>query len=216
VESEEVRSLAKVLWNYHRLSEELPSEVDLLLVTGSHDDRVAVYGAELSKQVSARALVASGGYGKITADTLSEPEGQRFRKIMVEHGVPEGRILVEDTATNTGENVTRTRELLKTVEIAPSTAIIVTKPYMERRAFATAMKQWPEVHWYAASPKIEFEDYPSDEVPERRMIELMVGDLQRIKVYGEKGFQISQEIPDAVWKAYEKLVGLGYDKQVIR
>ena len=37
----------------------------------------------------------------------------------------------------------------------------------------------------------------------------MVGDLQRIRVYAERGFQIPQEIPDDVWLAYEELVRAG-------
>ena len=35
----------------------------------------------------------------------------------------------------------------------------------------------------------------------------MVGDLQRIKEYPSKGFQIPQDIPDEVWKAWEILIG---------
>ena len=42
----------------------------------------------------------------------------------------------------------------------------------------------------------------------------MVGDLQRIKLYAEKGFQVHQEIPDDVWQAFERLVALGFDKQL--
>ena len=44
----------------------------------------------------------------------------------------------------------------------------------------------------------------------------MVGDLQRIKVYPGKGFQIHQEIPEDVWDAYEQLVRLGFDQHLIR
>jgi len=44
----------------------------------------------------------------------------------------------------------------------------------------------------------------------------MVGDLQRIKVYPARGFQIEQEIPDHVWHAYEQLVHAGYDKYLIQ
>jgi len=44
----------------------------------------------------------------------------------------------------------------------------------------------------------------------------MIGDLQRIKLYPEKGFQIYQEIPGDVWQAYEQLVKLGFDKHLIR
>jgi uncharacterized SAM-binding protein YcdF (DUF218 family) len=215
--SEEARTLAKVLWDYHHVGSELPSKVDLLLVAGSHDERVAEYSGQLWKKIDARVTVASGGFGKITSGTSSEPEGRRFKRIMEEHGVPAGVILSEETATNTGENLTRTRALLESHHIAPPmTAIIVTKPYMERRALATALKQWPEVSWSVASPEIGFEEYPTEDVPEMRMIELMVGDLQRIKLYGDRGFQIPQEIPEYVWAAYHELVALGFDRQVIK
>jgi hypothetical protein len=43
----------------------------------------------------------------------------------------------------------------------------------------------------------------------------MVGDLQRIRLYPEKGYQIFQEIPDDVWAAYEELVAAGYDRHLI-
>jgi hypothetical protein len=47
------------------------------------------------------------------------------------------------------------------------------------------------------------------EIPLEKVIDIMVGDLQRIKLYAEKGFQVYQEIPTEVWKAYERLVELG-------
>jgi len=43
----------------------------------------------------------------------------------------------------------------------------------------------------------------------------MVGDLQRLRVYAECGFQIQQEIPGEVWSAYEELVVAGYDRHLI-
>ena len=47
------------------------------------------------------------------------------------------------------------------------------------------------------------------------VVSIMVGDLQRIRVYAEKGFQIPQEIPDEVWKAYEELVALGFRERLV-
>jgi hypothetical protein len=41
-----------------------------------------------------------------------------------------------------------------------------------------------------------------------------VGDFQRIKVYGDNGFQVPQEIPDAVWSAFEALVARGYGERL--
>ena len=45
---------------------------------------------------------------------------------------------------------------------------------------------------------------------------MLVGDLQRIKEYPKKGFQIEQEISPEVWEAYEYLVGLGYTNYLIK
>jgi uncharacterized SAM-binding protein YcdF (DUF218 family) len=86
---------------------------------------------------------------------------------------------------------------------------------MERRSYATFKKHWPEKKLIVTSPQISFEDYPTSEIPLEKVIDIMVGDLQRIKLYAEKGFQVYQEIPTEVWKAYERLVELGYDKQLI-
>jgi hypothetical protein len=54
------------------------------------------------------------------------------------------------------------------------------------------------------------ESFTADDV-----ISIMVGDLQRIRVYPEKGFQIPQEIPDDVWDAFTALVKAGYDRHLI-
>ena len=44
----------------------------------------------------------------------------------------------------------------------------------------------------------------------------MVGDLQRIREYPARGFQIPQEIPADVWDAYEQLVGAGYNRHLMK
>lgn len=43
-----------------------------------------------------------------------------------------------------------------------------------------------------------------------------MGDLQRIQLYPEKGFQTHQGIPIDVWQAYEQLVDLGFTQQLIK
>ena len=66
------------------------------------------------------------------------------------------------------------------------------------------------------SPQIALVDYPTGTWPMERVIQVMVGDLQRIKLYAEKGFQIYQEIPEPVWQAYEQLVALGFNQQLVK
>ena len=45
-------------------------------------------------------------------------------------------------------------------------------------------------------------------------IDLMVGDVQRMRVFPKKGWQVEVDVPDDVWDAYEQLVKRGYDKYV--
>lgn len=205
-----VRQLAKRLWDYHRVNAEVES-ADFILALGSHDERVAEYAAQLMLEDAAPLLVTSGGFGKVTSAIWKVSEGERFAEIARKAGVRSDHILVEDKASNTGENVSLTRNLLEKYGRAVTSGILVVKPYMERRSYATAAQVWPEVRWTPASPPISFESYPTAEVTERKMIELMVGDLQRIAEYPRLGFQIPQDIPPDVWNAGEELVRLGFD-----
>lgn len=189
---------------------------DCILVLGSHDTRVATRGAELYLQGYAPVLVFSGGLGRLTKDMWTETEADLFARIAKDMGVPAEAILVENRSTNTGENILFSQQLLQAHGLNPDTFIVVQKPYMERRSYATFKKHWPSKELMVTSPQIAFEEYPTDDIPLEKVISIMVGDLQRIKVYPEKGFQIYQEIPNDVWEAYEQLVGLGFDQHLIR
>ena len=68
---------------------------------------------------------------------------------------------------------------------------------MERRSYATFKKHWPDKELMVTSPQIPFDEYANEEIPLERVIHIMAGDLQRIKFYPAKGFQIHQEIPGA-------------------
>jgi hypothetical protein len=87
---------------------------------------------------------------------------------------------------------------------------------MERRSYATFKKHWPDKNLLVTSPQIPFDEYATDEIPLERVINIMIGDLQRIQLYPAKGFQIYQEIPAEVWDAYEQLVVLGFDKHLVK
>lgn len=214
---EEVKKLAQTLWDYHRVNHKLQKS-DCIIVLGSHDPRVAERGAELFLQGWADLIVFSGGLGNLTKGEWTETEADKFAKIAIKKGVPKDKILIENKSTNTGENIKFCFELLKSKGIQPKKMILVQKPYMERRTYATFMKQWPgeKVEIFVTSPKLSFEEYPNDEIPFDKVVTIMVGDLQRIKIYPEKGFQIEQEIPDNVWDAYEKLVKLGYTGHLVK
>jgi len=210
----EVIRLAKIVWDYHHVNHQLVKS-DCILALGSHDTRVAERAADLYLQGWAPLLVFAGGLGRLTEGIWSEPEADLFAKIAVQKGVPKESILIENRSTNTGENIQLVQQLLKEKGLDPQTFIVVQKPYMERRSYATFAKNWPGKKFVVTSPQISFEEYPTEEIPLEHVINIMVGDLQRIKLYPAKGFQVYQEIPDAVWQAYERLIALGFDKQLI-
>lgn len=90
---------------------------------------------------------------------------------------------------------------------------------MERRTYATFRKQWPDrkIDFIVSSPPIELDDYfGQDEANNKEtVINVMVGDLQRIKEYPKLGFQIEQSIPMEVWSAWEFLVAKGYTQRLM-
>jgi uncharacterized SAM-binding protein YcdF (DUF218 family) len=214
-----ILALAEVVWDYHQLHHEI-STADAILVLCSHDTIVAERGAELFLEGRAPLLIFSGGSGAITGRLWSEPEADRFARVAVHLGVPAARILIENRSTNTGENVRFTRDLLTARGLDPQSVILVQKPYMERRAFATFRKIWPDMPVQVTSPRICFHDYLAryahDTLTADDVIGIMVGDLQRIRLYPAKGFQIPQVIPSNVWTAYTALVAAGYTRYLVR
>lgn len=213
--NQEVIKLARILWDYHHMHHKLiPS--DAIFALGSHDLRVANRAAELYLEGWAPLLIVSGGLGNVTKGVWTVPEADQFAAIAMQMGVPADHILIENRSTNTGENLQFTGELLRSKNLNPQSFIVVQKPYMERRSYATFKKNWPDKELVVTSPQISFPDYPNDEIPMERVIQIMTGDLQRIREYPAKGFQIEQEIPDDVWSAWERLVELGFTQHLIK
>src|SRR6476620_11783040 len=106
---ERLRPLVEQVWRYHHMNHDLQKS-DVIVVLCSHDTIVAERGAQLFLDGWAPRLVLTGGLGVITRHLVSDPEAERFARIAVGMGVPADRILIENRATNTGENVAFTRD----------------------------------------------------------------------------------------------------------
>jgi len=214
-----IQSLAETLWDYHRMKQEV-AKADAILVLCSHDERVAERGAQLFLEGWAPLIIFSGGHGAITRQLWPEPEAERFARIAMDLNVPRESILIESESTNTGENIAFTKRLLAGRGLNQHKFIIVQKPYMERRSYATFRKLWPEKEVIVTSPQVSFRSYLAEyanrALSVADVVSIMVGDLQRIKIYPARGYQIEQEIPDHVWHAFERLVHAGYDKYLIQ
>ena len=135
--------------------------------------------------------------------------------LAIEAGIGKEKILIENRSTNTGENFRFTKKLLKERHLNFHSFIFVQKPYMERRVWTTFEVEWPDRIGTVTSPPISFKNYCNNDFPMDKVINIMVGDLQRIIVYGESGLQIKQKIPKKVLIAYEKLIESGYTEHLI-
>lgn len=210
----------QLIWDYMHMGHEL-KKADAILVLGNRDIRVAQYAADLYLAGWAPWLLFSGSGIQETHKPgrerfINSTEAEVFAKIAIDKGVPAEAIIIEDKAENTGQNYEYSLRLLKEKGIEPKTLIIVQKPYMERRAYATGKVWLPSLELISTSPDISLADYPNeDNSHDEHWIHTMVGDLQRIKEYPAKGFQVKQEIPKEVWEAYEYLVEAGYTNRLI-
>jgi len=211
----DVEALARRIWDYHHLHHDL-EEAGAIIALGSHDLRVAERAADVYLAGWAPILVCTGYLGSLTRGVWQQPEAALFTEVAVDRGVPRDKILVEDRATHTGENVAFSRRLLAERGIPVTRVIAVQKPYMERRTWATFRKVWPEIDVRVTSPQISFANYPNSEISRDDVIHIMVGDLQRVMIYGRKGYQIPQDVPDDVLDAYHRLVARGYTKHLVR
>lgn len=213
-ENESILRDARLIWDYHHVHHTL-APADAIIVLGSHDTRVAERGADVFLAGWAPLIVFSGNLGALTTEIWTRPEAEIFAEVAEKRGVPRERMLLEPRATHTGENVSFSRELLAARGIHPRKVIAVQKPYMERRTLATFGPRWPEVEVIVTSPQIAFDDYPRPDITRDDVIHIMLGDLQRLTVYGERGWSARQEIPADVQGAFERLVKAGYTRRLL-
>ncbi|WP_059008481.1 YdcF family protein [Streptomyces specialis] len=205
---------AKLIWDYHQMRHEL-RPVNVAIGLGSHDLGVAAHSAELYRAGLFPTLVFTGGNSPTTEARFPRGEAVHYREYAIELGVPAEAILLEPNASNTGQNITLAREVLAAAGIHPTTALLVSKPYMERRSFATARKLWPDVEILCASEPLEFDDYLKSIGDEKLVLDMLVGDLQRVIEYPKLGFAIEQEVPEDVHAAYEALIRDGFTSRLI-
>lgn len=212
--SEKQRQAAARIWDYHQMHHTL-RRVDVAIGLGSHDLGVATHTAELYQAGLFPAVVFSGGNSPTTTARFPRGEAVHYREHALELGVPAGAILLEPKASNTGENITFSREVLAAAGITAASVLLISKPYMERRSYATARKLWPEADIICASEPLDFDDYLKRIGDEKLVVDMLVGDLQRVIEYPALGFALEQNVPEGVHAAYEYLVSEGFTSRLI-
>jgi len=208
------REDAKVIWDYHQMGHELrPCDAGIGL--GSHDLGVATLAADLYQAGLFPVLVFTGATSPTTEARFPRGEAVHYAEEATALGVPQRAIIIEPYAVNTGQNISYSRHALAEAGITARAVLLISKPYMQRRGFATTRKIWPQVSIVCASEDRAFDDYLKQMGDNKLVIDMLVGDLQRVIEYPAKGFAIAQQVPADVQAAYERLLAAGFTSHLI-
>jgi uncharacterized SAM-binding protein YcdF (DUF218 family) len=200
---------AKILWKYNQLNHDL-SDADVILALGCSDTRVAERTADLWHQGWAPTVVCSG-----RGNHSPRPEADIFAEILEARSVPRERIFREYQANNTGENIRFSLKLLEQAGVAAKRVILVSLPFIERRAYATFLKQAPDRSVMCASPLLTYESQLAHGMSEHELISRIVGATQRVLLYPQQGHQVYQVMPVTTYDAYQALVRAGFTAQLV-
>ncbi len=205
---------AQILWDYHQMHHE-PRNTDIAIGLGSHDIGVAEHTADLYHQGRFPLIVFTGANAPTTIEVFPRGEAVHYAERAIQLGVPDDAIIIEPHATNTGDNFTRTRELLDSKGIQPQSATIISRPYQQRRAYATCRKLWPELDVVCASRLLPLLDYIASIGDQDKVINMLVGDTQRIWVYADQGFAAPQVVTPDAMSAFGRLAAAGYTRRLV-
>ncbi|MFI1809907.1 YdcF family protein [Streptomyces sp. NPDC020422] len=212
--SEQVWTDAQVLWDFQKMNHE-PRPCSVGIGLGSHDLSVADVTADLYHRGMFPLIVFTGATSRTTVDRMPRGEAEHYRDRALELGVPASAMLVEPEARNTGENIRFSRALLEERDIAVSSVLLVSKPYEERRAYATACQLWPGIEILSASAPMRLAKYVDLIGDPKLVLDMLVGAQQRLLLYPDQGFMLRQEIPASVMAAYKRLCAEGFTSRLI-
>jgi uncharacterized SAM-binding protein YcdF (DUF218 family) len=100
-------------------------------------DRVT-HTIQLYKLGLIKKIVVSGGSGRLFKE--SEPEADKFKRVMVMSGVAEDDIILENKTRNTYESAVAVRKILDSLSYKEKDCLLVTSAFHMRRSLACYRK----------------------------------------------------------------------------
>lgn len=131
----------KHIGNYMLVETPLAKADVCILFGNNHPVHMAEHAAAFYKQGYFNLIVVSGA-----PVWEGKSEAQGMRDTLLAKGIPASAILVEDKATNTGENVIYAKELLEKEKGAGAIKSIIAIGHIQasRRFLMTLERHWPE------------------------------------------------------------------------
>lgn len=203
------------LWQFlagHRQTEII--ETRWAIVLGCSDGRVAEYAAEIFNAGLIKKIVVTGGLGRLTRDQFNQTEARYFADILEQNGVPGHGILLEQQASNSLENIINAKALLPG-SVTNTPISLICRNIFRPRINALMTTQWPDATWQILSPALDYSEYCQLNNPEQLARHMMVGEIERLLMYPEQGWQAKVHVPSEVMAAYQHLKSAGFDQHSI-
>lgn len=200
---------AQQLWDYLSAPRaHAPS--DAVAVCCSYDLRVCDHACDLVHRGVAPLLILSGNAGNWTRHLWNVPEAHVFRERALANGIPREAIMLEEAATNFGENIAFVRRLAPQLQ----RVTFVTKPNSILRVQLTLPVQWPDLTALVDAPSLRFPDDVSQVVGVLGVIDEMVGDVDRILQYPALGYQAPHQLPRELLESWRLLKEAGFTRHL--
>lgn len=210
----ELKSELKIIYDYMVLNQELQKS-DWIIGCGCTNLTIPIVCSDLYKNHIAPKILFTGGYGKLTKDYFQKSEAETFRDIALKQGVKEKDIYLETKSTNTVQNFKNCQKIIKKNH---EKIIIVCNSIYERRVYNTAKAILKDQIIRVTSERISYEEYFKNLVSSsdwKKDVSVIVGNIQRMIIYPQFGWQLKEEVPKEVLEVYQRLKQKGFNQYII-
>jgi len=187
----------KILLDFLCLKDQLKKSEAIFILGGSSLNPVKKAAQLYQNKISDKIFFTSYG-GTFTNQDWKEGEAKMYYKTLRTLGVADKNIFWEEATANTLDEAKYAISFMKKCGVDPKTVILVSRPVHQRRAFATFKKQ---------NPGVSFINIPADEKLsiDKKLIERLIGEMQRLEKYAEKGDLEPQPLSHKLHSAWERL-----------
>jgi len=180
-EMTDLQSAVETFSEYLNLKEE-PEHADAIFILGGSSLAPVERAIELYKAGYAPKIAFISVGGKFGGEKVwGMPENVKYKEILVAAGIPEEAIITEGLTSNTLAEAKQAIPFIEKHGINPHSLILVSRPFHQRRAFATFSEQHPDIK-YINCPGDEPLDLDDPETHER-----LVQEAERLLDYSAKG-----------------------------
>ncbi len=206
--------IAKKIASYMLIETEVVKADICIIFGGMKADQLADHAAKLYKQGFFKKIIVSGG----VATDDGTMEADRMQARLIGWGIPKENIIVEDKATNTGENVIYSMDLIdKEIGLKNVNSLVaIGQIHASRRFVMTLERHWPEVIKMFTAPNY----YPvarKDWHKDKQFKEDVLREMEKVKPYIKKGYTVEIDLKEIARKIAKlkanNIISSGYKKQ---